>query len=309
MQYFSDEAVRATAPPAHDLIAFARDVIHGLRDKSIAMAPRPTIEARSGVRFMAFPAILEDEGIAGVKWLGITSTPSATGRVGSIVALSRIADAQPFAILDARWITAIRTAVVSLVAGLAMARADSRSIAFLACGEQASLHLELFSRFFDLRQVATYSRTLETAERFAERARSDFGCAARAFSSIRECVAGADIVITSTPAAVDIKLRSEWLTPTCFFSLVDLGRSFASDTLRPDALFAVDDIAQFSALAHDGRIAPFDAVTPTPLAALLEQGDAAERQGGFLMPTGLGAIDIRIAYEIFRMASASADVR
>lgn len=304
MHYLSDEVVRATRPGPGEMISMARGVIRGLRDGPVAMAPRPTIETRAGVRFMAFPVILEDEGIAGVKWLGTMPTPSVAGRVGAIIVLSRVADAQPFAAVDARWITAMRTAVVSLLAAQAMAKPTSRRIAFLACGEQAGLHLELFSQAFDIGEVAAHSRTLATAERFAARVRSDFGYSARAHVSMQDCVDGADIVISSTPGTADVRLRGEWLDPACYCSLVDLGRSLAEETLRPDALFAVDDLAQFSALSRDGKIARFSAVRPVALADVLEQGDEASRRGGFLMPTGLGAIDVRIAYEIFKAASA-----
>lgn len=304
MQYLSAEAVHELQPELDDLLSISREVIRGLANGAVTMAPRPTIETRAGVRFMAFPVILENEAVAGVKWLGTTPGHSTGGRGGSLIVLSGAADARPFVVMDAHWITAIRTAVVSLLAGQAMAKPDSRRIAFLACGEQARLHLELFTQFYGIAEVSAYSRSLQTAERFAERARTDFGCIADAHATIEACVEGADIVITSTPSPTGVPLRAEWLAPSSFCSLVDLGRSFAPETLKPGTFFVIDDIPQFSALSRDSKIASFNSVSPVRLADVLEHPGSVSRNGGFLLPTGLGAIDIRIAHEIFKLASA-----
>lgn len=62
------------------------------------------------------------------------------------------------AVLDGKQITALRPAAVSLVAAGYLARADSRRIAFIACGTQAMAHLKAFTKAFPLREVTCYSR-------------------------------------------------------------------------------------------------------------------------------------------------------
>jgi len=305
MKYLADETIRDLWPGTGSVLSLAREVIGGLARGAVVMAPRPTIEAGSGVRFMAFPVILEDQAIAGVKWLGTLPGHSSVGRGGSLIVLSRNEDAAPFAILDGRRITAVRTAAVSLLAAVALARPDSRRIAFLACGEQARLHLELFRPFFDLREVSVYSRTLDSAERFAGEVRTGYGIAARAFGSVWDCVEGADIVVSSTPSAIETKLRADWLAADAFCSLVDLGRSFVPESLPTDACFVVDDPDQFRALSGKGNIPAFAGLRRhLRLADVLERPGNAARRGGFLLPTGLGAIDIRLALEIFRAAES-----
>jgi ornithine cyclodeaminase/alanine dehydrogenase len=302
MQYLPDTVVQRLKPSVDDIIAIAEDVVHALARGDIVTAPRPTIETRQGVRFMAFPVILEEEGVAGVKWLGIRPTPSAGARGGSVVILSRSDSAEPIAIIDARWITAIRTAVVSLLAAKVLAAKNARKLAFIACGEQARLHLELFSKHFPLEQVAAYSRSLETACQFANDVRGQFGCAAEACASPEECVRGADIVVSSTPSPSPTLLRADWLAEGSFCSLVDLGRSLDAATLPTGTLFVVDDPDQFKALSSSGTLNKFAATPRVSLNSVLSRNQPFDERGGFLMPTGLGAIDIRVAYEMYRKA-------
>lgn len=298
MQFISDDAVQAFRLTPDTVIPIAENTLHGIARGDIVVAPRPTISTRDGVRFMAFPAILEEVGIAGVKWLGTTSGPSAGGRGGSVIVLSKTDSAKPFAVVDARRITATRTACVSLLAALVLARRDSHRIAFVACGEQARLHLAFFAQRFEVRSVASYSRSMETASQFADFARQALGCEAHAYGSLQECVHDADIVISSTPSPSSTLLKAEWLDQSCFCSLVDLGRSFDTQGLPADSTFVVDDLPQFDALSRDGNIAAFEKVTPSSLLSVLEANGFGGGSGGYFLPTGLGAIDIRLAYEL-----------
>lgn len=300
MLFVSDERVRAFNLTPGTIMPVAEQVLSAMACDDIVTVPRPTIETRQGVRFMAFPVVIERLGIAGVKWLGTTPGPALNGRGGSLIILSDAVSAKPFAVVDGAWITAVRTAAVSLLAARAMASPDSSRIAFIACGEQARIHLEFFAEFFHLRSVSAYSRSLETASRFAEFAKQKLGCDARAFSSVQRCVEDADIVISSTPNPAGEHLQPQWLKETCFLSLVDLARSFDTQGLPPGAALIVDDLNQFGSLAGNGKIPAFGPIDLVPLMAALQGSRHLGKPGGFFFPTGLGAIDIWLAYDVYK---------
>ena len=300
MQFISNEQVREFDLSPEFILPIVKSVLSAIKSGDIVIAPRPTIESRNGSRFMAFPVIIEDLGMAGVKWLGTTNGPATGGRGGSVIVLNEIASGKPFAVVDAAWITAVRTATVSLFAALIMASSDSRKIAFVGCGEQARLHLEYFARHFDLKAVSAFSRTMESASRFAQSAQQAFGIHGSAHASLRECVSDADIVISTTPSPSRELLKAEWLKENCFCSLVDLGRSFETNSMPSDRMFVVDDLAQFADLTRAGKLPVFSRVDPTTLVAISESPKGhVSRTGGFLMPTGLGAVDVSIACAIF----------
>lgn len=301
MLYFPDDLIQEMRPSTEDILRMAKHVVQALARSDIVTAPRPTIDSRAGTRFMAFPAVMEDVGVAGVKWLGATYGSSSDRGGGSVIVLSEIARAEPFAIFDGQWITAIRTAVVSLLAAEVMARCDSHRMAFIGCGQQARLHLEVFRKHFAIHDVAAFSRTLLSAERFSQEAQG-FDLNSQTHSSVEECVRGADIVISATSSRAETAVRADWLADTCFYSLVDLGRSFAPDSLGPDGLFVVDDLAQYAALVLENKVAQFPKTHVVSLYEALQQRMPIHRRGGFFMPTGLGAIDIKIANELYRAA-------
>ncbi len=131
----------------------------------------------------------------------------------------------PLAILDASEVTAIRTAATTGVATRLLAREDSRILAILGTGVQARTHLEalLLARPFD--EIRVFSRSAEKREAFAARESKRHGRRVVAAASPRECVAGADVICTTTSSAEPV-LLGEWLTPGMHVNAV--GASLAS---------------------------------------------------------------------------------
>src|SRR5690606_5895121 len=164
------------------------------------------------------PAHYDANGLVGIKWIG-TADNRATGlpHISALIVLSDVRTAVIKAVLDGTQITAIRPAAVSLVAARSLARANSRRIAFIACGTQAMAHLVAFAKAVPLREVPCYSRRLESAERFAENARA-MGFMAYPVAEAREAVENQDIIVSSAPRASFPApfLDPAWLSPGAF---------------------------------------------------------------------------------------------
>ncbi|TIN73786.1 MAG: ornithine cyclodeaminase family protein [Mesorhizobium sp.] len=305
MQYFSADDIASLSMSRRKVLEIAERTIAALHDGSARMAARPVIEAANGTRFMAFPALLQNDGVAGVKWLGIEPFDPAVGQqnLQASIVLSALKGGRLLAVLDARWITAIRTATVSLVAAKRMARQASTRMAIIACGEQAQYHLDLFSEAFPLQECCCFSRRIESAERLAAKAR-DIGLKAKACAGLRECVDGADIVVTTSPAPTETLIEPEWFTPGAFISLVDLGRTINTMALSPRDQFFVDDLVQFEALMANGALKRYAPVKALSLQQLVAENRncAADGRRKVFLPTGLGAIDIAIARQILELS-------
>lgn len=303
MLWLSDDDVRRHMPDREDVIALVGPTLHGLETGRVLMPPRSVMSPGEGARFITFPAAFPDLGIAGVKWFGIHHPPDVGRKSSSAqIILSRIEGAATLAVLDAAWITAVRTALVSLYAARLLARPDAHHIAFVACGEQAELHLSYFRACFPIRQVSTYSRRLTTAESFAARAR-EHGLGANAFADIAAAVKEADIIIASSPAKTRELIRPHDLRAGSFLSLVDLGRSLDLTLMPRDGTLFVDDPGQAEALRSHGDIPLPDHLTLRPLSA-----PPVEQHFSPFLPTGLGALDIALAYRIFQAAAKTPPV-
>ncbi|MEO8431066.1 MAG: ornithine cyclodeaminase family protein [Acidobacteriota bacterium] len=129
------------------------------------------------------------------------------------------------AILDATTITAIRTAAVSGAATRLLARRDAGDLALVGSGVQARTHLAAMLCVRTLRRVRVAGQDLPRAREFAKRESRRHGIEVEAFPTVREAVAGADIVCTVTSSAVPV-VAGEWLAPGCHVNAI--GSSVAS---------------------------------------------------------------------------------
>ena len=133
----------------------------------------------------------------GGKWIAFKAATGqfpGGGNSGFTAVLSADTGA-PVAILDdGGWLTEIRTAAASALSATALARTNSASLTILGGGFQASHQVAAYRDAFALTNVTVWSRTAETAERFA--AENDAVVA----PSISAAVANADIVVCCTPS-------------------------------------------------------------------------------------------------------------
>ncbi len=212
-----------------------------------AIKPKVSINLADGQQFQAKAGVMEAPGYAAVKW--VAPTPANEGRglmsYRPLILLNDSVTGLPLAFMDGMWVTGTRTAAISAVAAKYLARHDSRSIGFLACGLQARTHLDAMRAEFPIERVLAYSRRRETAQAFVERART-MGLAAEAVEEPRAALEGADILVSSVPHGRGEPpfLDAGWLPAGCFAALTDLGHCFHSDSLAAIDKMATDDLEQ-----------------------------------------------------------------
>lgn len=277
---------------------------------SAVMKPKLALRPPGRALFLASPGALETPPYAGIKWVGVAGNEGrGLPHIAGLILLSDVETGMPLAVMDARWVTAVRTAAITAVAARRFARPDSAAIGFIACGLQARAHLAALRPHFPIARVRAYSRRLETAEAFASEVRGQ-GLEAEAVADARAAVDGMDLVITTTPVVPRTEpfLDAGWLAPGSFAGLVDLGVSWISETLAGLDRVVTDDRAQAGSegLAYkkpyDGEVA--DLVS----GQLPARRSATERTA--LVFAGLGLADVAVAAAVYeRAAEAGAGQR
>nr|ADO27817.1 mu-crystallin-like protein [Ictalurus furcatus] len=140
--------------------------------------------------------------------------------------------------MDGTDITHKRTAAVSAISAKLLMPAQSDVLCILGCGHQASSHYEIFTQLFSFKEVRVWSRRLETAERFA----AGVPGPVKVFSSAKEAVHGADIIVTVTNSSEPV-LFGEWVKPGAHVAAVGACRPDwreLDDVLMRDAVIYVD---------------------------------------------------------------------
>jgi ornithine cyclodeaminase/alanine dehydrogenase-like protein (mu-crystallin family) len=190
------------------------------------------------------PGYLADPECFGVKLVSLiprNKPPQYSSHLG-LVLLFEADHGQPVALLDAAEITAIRTAAASGLATRLLARPEAGDLALLGAGEQARSHLEAMLSVRTLRRVRVWARDRDKARLFAEEQGVKHNIVIETSPSVREAIAGADIICTTTKAREPI-LQGEWLTPGVHLNVVGSSIAGAAEIDTPavvKARFFVD---------------------------------------------------------------------
>lgn len=115
-------------------------------------------------------------------------------------------------LLDNGYLTDIRTAAAGAVAAKHLARPDARVAAVLGAGVQARLQLRALALVRPIAEARIWARQADRAAAAAAELSSKLGFPVTAASSSEQAVAGADIIVTTTPADQPI-LRAAHLAP------------------------------------------------------------------------------------------------
>jgi len=176
---------------------------------------------------------------------------------------------QLLAVMQAGWITGIRTAGLSGVVARRLANPQSQQVAFIGAGVQARSHLEVYAALFPLTGITVFGRGQGNIERLCAMAR-DRGLTARICETPRAAVQGADLVVSSVTRSFDGDpfVDARWLKPGVFASIADLALPWVPDSLAAFGALYIDSIAQEHASPR--KLLPFDLVTGD-LAALLDE--------------------------------------
>jgi ornithine cyclodeaminase/alanine dehydrogenase-like protein (mu-crystallin family) len=270
-------------------------------------APKSVLTMGPGHVFQAKAAVMRAGGFAGMKWFGLVPAAQSSGpTISSLIVLSDIKTGAAVAVMGGNWITATRTAAMTAIAALRLARPDSVSIGFVGCGVQARSHFDALRLVLPgLKEVVACSRSAASAERFAAMARAA-GLAARTTREPRQAVEGLDVVITTVPEGAEVLefLDTAWVAPGAFVGAVDLARSWKRDTLRALDILATDEHEQTRAMTAAGRMTyagPYEADL-ADLASGTSQGRSSVAQRAMFNFSGHALADLAAAQVVYETA-------
>ncbi len=165
---FLDEASVRAALDWGPLIEAMEPALAAFSSGRVIQPVRNMITVEEGKRYLGImPAVAEEA--MGLKLVSFYPGNAGTGVPThlAMILLFRSDTGEPLAVMDGRLITEMRTAAVSAAVTRSLVSPDSRILALLGSGVQASAHLEALScvRAFD--EVRVWSQTAEHARTFA----------------------------------------------------------------------------------------------------------------------------------------------
>lgn len=206
--------------------------------------------------YRVMPALLPAAGVLGLKIFYGTLEEG----VRYSVVVCALNGGEVLAVVDAAYLTALRTGATSGVATRHLARRDSRSVGLIGSGLEAETNLAAVCSVCDIEDVRVFSRSTERRSAFARRMSEVLGVSIEPVASPQEAVTGSDIVVvaTNTGRGGDVAYRGEWVEPgqhvVSIGSTATFLREIDEDTLtRPEVV--VFDAGSAQVAAESGDVA------------------------------------------------------
>jgi ornithine cyclodeaminase/alanine dehydrogenase-like protein (mu-crystallin family) len=276
----------------------------------IEMPPKPGVHPGQGDNFIhAMPASIPALDAVGIKWVSGYPGNQALGLpyISGLIILNDPGTGIPIVVMDATWVTGVRTAAATAVAARRLARPDSSVLAILACGVQGTFHVDALRAVLPgLTVVRAYDPDAARVAAFCEEVRGRHGIDVKVAADAEAAVRGADVIVTSGPIlrTPHASIKAGWMAPGAFASAVDFDSYWDPAALREIDLFTTDDVPQlehFREIGYFGDIPPIHADLGQ-LVAGIRQGRTSAAQRTMACNLGLALDDIAVAPLVLRAA-------
>jgi ornithine cyclodeaminase/alanine dehydrogenase-like protein (mu-crystallin family) len=242
-----------------DALAALDQAFQRWHDTGTENLPRRRLDPPGGGPLNIMAATYPSQGVFGYRAYAIRPAGGSNQ-----VVLFALQGGPPMAIIESGWASTTRTGAATGIATKYMARPDAKRLACIGTGRQAGPQVDAVARVRKLEQISVFSRDAVKREDFAKRMQDLTKVKTTAAASARECVQGADIVVTATMSAEPV-FFGDWIEKGMHINLIganSANRREGDDRaiLKPDLLVtdhreqAKIEAGEFMELCATGRL-------------------------------------------------------
>ena len=254
--YLSQQEVESLNISIPEIIAQLEMMFIEKAKHQVEMPPKPAIHTNGDAFLHAMPAFIPKIRSAGMKWVGgypenyKQGLPYITG----LLVLNDVDTGVPYAIMDCKWITAVRTAAATALTAKYLARQESDTLAILGCGIQGRYNLETLNEIFKLSKVKVYDISKEISNRYAAEMRQRFGLDIDIAEHPQAAVSAADIIVTAGPFLMNPTpvISYDWIKQGALVCPLDLDSYVKPDVFIKSDFLCTDDLKQFNQFKSNG---------------------------------------------------------
>lgn len=259
--YLSDKDLEGLGIQPSEVADAIESALIAKASKQLHTSPKTAILPGDG-RYAMSTLAVGDDGFIVTKQVTVCPNNPAKG-LPAINGAIMVMDGQTGvlrAVLGANWVTAVRTAALSVVAARRLADPNAETVAFVGAGVQAHSHLVAFSEVFPLKSIRVFGRGKANVDKLCRRAR-DMGLEAQTAANAKDALRDADLVVTSITLDYSIEpfLDARWLKPTAFAAITDACIPWLPEGMTAFKTVIVDDRKQES--ESDKPMLPYQKVT------------------------------------------------
>jgi ornithine cyclodeaminase len=211
------------------------------------------LEQENGLMF-TMPAYLSQQKALGLKVVSVFPDNATLGKpaINGVLLVMSEQTGEALAIMEAGYLTALRTGAVSGLATQYLARDDAKHLAIIGSGVQAMTQLEAVTAVRPIEQISIWSRNFDKAKQFAQQISTQFKV--QCVPDIKDAVKDADIICTATSSTepmIHLNDLKDQVHINAVGSHSPAMREIANDVLA-DAMVVVDQVE--AALKEAGEV-------------------------------------------------------
>ena len=243
-RYLNQDDILSLNVPFDDILSVTEKALKEHAHKAFEMPPKPGIHPLTGTFIHAMPAFLPDLKIAGLKW--VSGFPENAKRgLPTIVGLLIMNDPEtglPLCLMDATWITAIRTAAVSGVAAKHLLRKRSRVLGIIGAGTQGTYNTEMIKHTCpSMQEIIAFDINREQLNRFRSHIQNASELTVKFAPDPRTVFEESDMVVTATGTQERPMVESAWLRQGGLYIGLESFRYWGEEALLSVDKFVTDD--------------------------------------------------------------------
>ena len=312
MLYLSRTDVERVDLPMAEVIDAVERVFVEKGEGRVEMPPKPGIHTMPDAFIHAMPAYIPGMKAAGMKW--VSGYPANHGRglpyISGLLVLNDPETGIPVSVMDATWITAMRTAAATAVAAKHLALPGSHTLGILGCGVQGRTNLEALKVAFPaMDEVRAYDIDRSVVERYSSEMSDEHGVNVNSVASPADAVKGCDMVVTAGPILKHPTPAIEpgWLKEGGFACPLDFDSYWSPGAMQAVDKFVTDDVSQLDYYRTVGYFGGIPEVYADLGEIVAGKKPGRERPEERIMSMNLGVAieDMGTAVRLFERAKSS----
>lgn len=309
--YLSQADVKKTGLTMKNYIDIMEEA-HGMKSRGeVTMPPKITVQPREELFMLGMGCAVNKTGAAGIKWLSGCATNRDKGlpRFLGFVVINDPETGAPVCIMDATYVTAMRTAAVSGLGLRYLANKDSKVAGVYGCGHEGRTNLEAaICECPEIEQVYAWAPRRVTVDQYVQEMREQFPkVRIEACDDPEKVMREADIFLGSSPVTHgdEFKIvKRDWLKKGLTAVPVNTESHFYDEAVELFDKVYVDDMAMYELCRSKGHYKTLPEKVPE--IGDLVTGKAVGRENSderiITFTEGIGLNDVAVGQKIFEIA-------
>jgi ornithine cyclodeaminase/alanine dehydrogenase len=313
MLYLSQEDILEMEISLQEVIDLVERGLYEHGKGRVENPPKPGIHSKPDSFIHAMPAYFQELHIGGLKW--VSGYPSNRSfdlpQILGLMVINDMNTGLPLAIMDCRWITAVRTAAVTAVTAKFCARDNTEVLGVIGCGVQGRMNLLALKEVVPkINNVKIYDIQKESMERYKVEMEGRADVEIEICEGVERVSKDSNILLTATQRLEEPLIKDSWFEPGCLGFGLEASRAWYGNAILNADKFITDSWDQTIHFAEQGA---FPDGLPELHAELGEvvcgqkPGRESQEERILAINIGLALEDVIVANRIFELAKRNDD--